>query len=57
MKNNSKKKQIRKHERNKKYYIINESHQPLNSYFNQNINFCLLNQNNSNLYQKNKKCE
>ena len=57
MKNNSKKNDEEKVNETKSNISQNESHQPLNSDFNQNINFRLLNQNNSNLYQKNKKHE
>ena len=57
MKNNSKKNDEEKVNETKSNISQNESHQPLNSDFNQNINFRLLNQNHSNLYQKNKKHE
>ena len=57
MKNNSKKNDEEKVNDTKSNISQNESHQPLNSDFNQNINFRLLNQNHSNLYQKNKKHE
>ena len=57
MKNNSKKYDEEKVNETKSNISQNESHQPLNSDFNQNINFRLLNQNHSNLYQKNKKHE
>ena len=57
MKKNSKKNDEEKVNETKSNISQNESHQPLNSDFNQNINFRLLNQNNSNLYQKNKKHE
>ena len=52
MKNNSKKNDEEKVNDTKSNISQNESHQPLNSEFQQNINFRLLNQNNSNLYQK-----
>ena len=55
MKNNSKKNDEEKVNDTKSNISQNESHQPLNSEFQQNINFRLLNQNNSNLYQKGKK--
>ena len=55
MKNNSKKIDEEKVNDTKSNISQNESHQPLNSEFQQNINFRLLNQNNSNLYQKGKK--
>ena len=57
MKKNSKKNDEEKVNETKSNISQNESHQPLNSDFNQNINFRLLNQNHSNLYQKNKKHE
>ena len=57
MKNNSKKNDEEKVNETKSNISQNESHQPLNSDFNQNINFRLLNQNHSNLYQKGKKHE
>ena len=57
MKNNSKKNNEEKVNETKSNISQNESHQPLNSDFNQNINFRLLNQNHSNLYQKGKKHE
>ena len=53
--NNSKKIDEEKVNDTKSNISQNESHQPLNSEFQQNINFRLLNQNNSNLYQKGKK--
>ena len=55
MKNNSKKKDEEKVNESKSNISQNESHQPLNSDLNQNINFRLLNQNHSNLFQKGKK--
>ena len=55
MKNNSKKNEEEKVNDTKSNISQNESHQPLNSEFQQNINFRLLNQNNSGLYQKGKK--
>ena len=55
MKNNSKINDEEKVNDTKSNISQNESHQPLNSDFQQNINFRLLNQNHSNLYQKNKK--
>ena len=57
MKNNSKKNDEEKLNETKSNISQNESHQPLYSDFNQNINFRLLNQNHSNLYQKGKKHE
>ena len=57
MKNNSKKNDEEKVNETKSNISQNESHQPLYSDFNQNINFRLLNQNHSNLYQKGKKHE
>ena len=55
MKNNSKNNDEEKVNDTKSNISQNESHQPLNSEFQQNINFRLLNQNNSNLFQKGKK--
>ena len=55
MKNNSKKNDEEKVNESKSNISQNESHQPLNSDLNQNINFRLLNQNHSNLFQKGKK--
>ena len=55
MKNNSKKNDEEKVNDTKSNISQNESHQPLNSEFQQNINFRLLNQNNSKLFQKGKK--
>ena len=55
MKNNSKQNDEEKVNDTKSNISQNESHQPLNSDFQQNINFRLLNQNNSNLFPKNKK--
>ena len=55
MKKNSKKKDEEKVNESKSNISQNESHQPLNSDLNQNINFRLLNQNHSNLFQKGKK--
>ena len=55
MKNNHKKNDEEKVNETKSNISQNESHQPLNSEFQQNINFRLLNQNNSNLFQKGKK--
>ena len=57
MKNNSKGNDEEKVNDTKSNISQNESHQPLNSDFQQNINFRLLNQNNSNLFQKGKKHE
>ena len=51
MKNNSKKNDEEKVNDTKSNISQNESHQPLNSEFQQNINFRLLNQNN--MHQKN----
>ena len=55
MKNNHKKNDEEKVNDTRSNISQNESHQPLNSEFNQNINFRILNANKGNLYQKGQK--
>ena len=57
MKNNSKINDEEKVNDTKSNISQNESHQPLNSDFQQNINFRLLNANRGNLFQKGQKQE
>ena len=57
MKLNQKKNDEEKVNETKSNISQNESHQPLNSELNQNINFRLLNANKNNLFQKNQKQE